>query len=766
MSSRVDVKIGFNCNNRCSFCVQGEKRFSLPAKSKKVVMKELQSGISRGADSVVFTGGEPTINKDLLFFVSFAKSLSYKTIQIQSNGRMFSYEEYCKKLIKHGANQFSPALHGSKSDIHDELVGVKGAFNQVVSGIKNLKKLKQEVIVNVVVNKKNYKDLPKIAKLLVDLKVDQFQFAFIHIVGTAWENRKDIVPEVKKAMPYIKKGLDIAIKNNTRVMTEAVPYCLMPGYENYIAEKIIPESAVFDAGFVIDDYTKYRLERGKSKRKECELCKYYSICEGPWREYPEMFGWDEFVPVIEKKEENLERRYNYYKNFLVTQKENYNNFFLADLLVLIENNKKISAEEIRENWKTFFKDNQKEHVLNFYVHVPFCDSRCSYCMYYSRKASEKNINSYIKNLESQIDYFKDVFKGKTFSSLYFGGGTPSILNEKQLEKILNKLFKSFLFVGGERTFESNPKSTTLSKLKLIKRYGFNRISFGVQNFDKNVLKLANREKQGLDLIKKVIKMAKSLDFEVNTDLMIGLVGDSNEKILNSFEILSALKPDTIALYPLKPSKLYLEKFYNNDNVRFLKDLNKKAGTVRGEIIKNKHKFGYLTKNTNNEIFTSAEPTFYIKNFKEKYTSSYDYTSPLNYEKPCSLFALGTSASSYIFKNMQYHITSDTNDQKIFDAEEKNYWSMDFDERREKIYFILQTLANRKSITFKEYERYFGSKLGDDFKKEISDLKSLGKVRENKKELIFPIDPLERHVSSLFLFDEKKLMKRIVENNAK
>ena len=86
-------------------------------------------------------------------------------------------------------------------------------------------------------------------------------------------------------------------------MTEAIPYCLMSGYEDYVAERIIPDTIIFDAEGVIEDYTLTRCTEGKSKGPDCSRCFYFKLCEGPWKEYPEMFGWDEFKP-IEKSDVN------------------------------------------------------------------------------------------------------------------------------------------------------------------------------------------------------------------------------------------------------------------------------------------------------------------------------------------------------------------------------------------------------------------------------------------------------------------------------
>ena len=296
---RVDIKVGFNCNNKCAFCVQGRKRDYLPAKKVDEIKESLQEAFDKGGREVVLTGGEPCVHPKFFELVKIAKIIGFEEIQIQTNGRMFAYPEFCIKTIKAGATQFGPSLHGHNSQIHDYLTNATGSFNQTVQGIKNLKKLNQFVLTNSVITSKNYKYLPELAKLLVDLGVNQFQFAFIHVAGTALENQDWIVPQKSKIMPYVKRGLDIGIKAGRRVMTEAIPYCLMRGYENYIAEEIMPETRIYDANFVVEDYGKYRRDsgKGKIKREECKNCKYNNICEGPWREYIDIYGWEEFKPI-------------------------------------------------------------------------------------------------------------------------------------------------------------------------------------------------------------------------------------------------------------------------------------------------------------------------------------------------------------------------------------------------------------------------------------------------------------------------------------
>lgn len=294
---RVDIKVGFFCNNRCAFCVQGRKREKLPAKSKKEVIDSLREAHKKGKREVVFTGGEPTLHPNFLELVAEAKKIGFETIQIQSNGRIFAYEDFCLKTIQAGANQFSPSLHGATAKVHDFLTDAKGSFEQTVRGIKNLKKLKQYVLTNSVVTSKNYKTLPQLAELLIQLGVDQFQFAFIHILGTARENRSWIVPQKSRIMPFVKRGLDLGIRAGKKVTTEAIPFCLMRGYEQCIAETNIPKTRIYDSDFVVEDYGTYRKNSGKAKGPRCVDCRFERVCEGPWKEYAEIFGWDEFKPV-------------------------------------------------------------------------------------------------------------------------------------------------------------------------------------------------------------------------------------------------------------------------------------------------------------------------------------------------------------------------------------------------------------------------------------------------------------------------------------
>ena len=305
---RIDIKIGFNCNNHCDFCAQGSKRSEIKRKSFIEIVSVLKDARKKKIDGVVFTGGEPTLHPNLVDAVKVAKKLGFYSIQIQTNGRNFAYYDYCRELKRAGVTEMAPSLHGSKPEIHDSLTRAEGSFKEVVKGIKNCKKLGMYVMTNSVITSLNYKDLPDLAKLFVSLKVDQFQLAFVHIIGSALKNKKTIVPKKKSAIKYIHKALDIGLKEGVRCYTEAIPFCFMKGYEDCVAEQIIPEGPVSDADIYVDSYGDYRRNEGKAKHKKCCKCFYFKICEGPWREYPEIYGWDEFVPARSREHKAESRK--------------------------------------------------------------------------------------------------------------------------------------------------------------------------------------------------------------------------------------------------------------------------------------------------------------------------------------------------------------------------------------------------------------------------------------------------------------------------
>lgn len=277
--------------------MQGEKRYKLGNKTTQEIKKELESAFSKNIRELVFTGGEPTIRPDIIELVSFAKQLGFESIQIQTNGRMFASKKFTGSMIKAGMTEFSPALNGHIPELHDFLSNVPGAWKQTVQGIRNVREFDVLIITNTVVSKPNYRFMSKIAELLVQTGVNQYQLAFVHPAGRAWTDFDSIVPYASLAAPHIHKGLQTGIDAGIKTMAEAMPFCLMAGYEQQVSELYIPPSDVYERGFKIEEWEKWRKTEGKWKGEQCKQCAFYSVCEGPWVEYVKKRGAEEFVPV-------------------------------------------------------------------------------------------------------------------------------------------------------------------------------------------------------------------------------------------------------------------------------------------------------------------------------------------------------------------------------------------------------------------------------------------------------------------------------------
>jgi len=258
MVDRVDVKLGWSCNNLCRFCVQGDKRRRLVDRTTGEALALLEQARA-SADELVLTGGEVTLRADLPELVAAARALGFSVIQLQTNGRRLADEALCDVLLEAGVTEVSPALHGPSAAAHDELTRAPGSFLQTVRGIRNIKSRSGRVVTNSVMTRSTVRLLGPLAHLLVRLGVDQYQLAFPHPLGAAAAHFASIVPRLTHVAAYLPEGLDPGLRAGIGVMTEAVPLCFFaPGYERCAAEGGLPDTRIFDAAGVVLDYTSYR----------------------------------------------------------------------------------------------------------------------------------------------------------------------------------------------------------------------------------------------------------------------------------------------------------------------------------------------------------------------------------------------------------------------------------------------------------------------------------------------------------------------------
>jgi oxygen-independent coproporphyrinogen-3 oxidase len=193
-------------------------------------------------------------------------------------------------------------------------------------------------------------------------------------------------------------------------------------------------------------------------------------------------------------------------------------------------------------------------TAGIYIHIPFCVKRCNYCDFTS--FTKLNfIPPYIDALKREIALRANEGIGLTFDSIYFGGGTPSLLEITYLQSVIDKLYKYYkISKEVEITIEANPESVTLQKLKCYKKLSINRLSIGVQSFDDKVLNCVERIHNSEKAI-EAIQLAREASFDnLNLDLIVGLP----ESNMNTFKVnINALKqhkPEHISLYILMRDK--------------------------------------------------------------------------------------------------------------------------------------------------------------------------------------------------------------------
>lgn len=310
----ADIKLGYSCNNNCMHCIVADNRRYLTSKGLNLdldtdeVKNQMRSAVQNGAKVVVITGGEPTVRKDILELVEYAKSLDF-VIQMQTNGRMFYYRKFARKISRIAPVHYAIALHGHNARIHDSITRVKGSFEQTVEGIKNLmefKKLGQFVTGKIVISKLNMKHLSKIIDLYTELGIKNSNVAFPHGGGNAWLYFDDVVPTYTELKSYLISMIKSCNKHKITVDIETVPFCFLKGYEKHSSELYrAKEIEIRTMEAFTPDFMKMRKDFMKKKPRVCGRCKFDLICEGPWKEYIERFGSSEFKPVAGKKIETV-----------------------------------------------------------------------------------------------------------------------------------------------------------------------------------------------------------------------------------------------------------------------------------------------------------------------------------------------------------------------------------------------------------------------------------------------------------------------------
>ena len=189
--------------------------------------------------------------------------------------------------------------------------------------------------------------------------------------------------------------------------------------------------------------------------------------------------------------------------------------------------------------------------LSVYVHIPFCESLCYYCA--CNKIITKHherAEPYLRYLSREIDlHTAQLGIGQPISQVHLGGGTPTFFNDRQLAELMDMLRRNFtLAPGGEYSIEVDPRTVDAQRLSVLHGLGFNRLSFGVQDFDPEVQKAVHRI-QPAEQVFALVEAARGIGFEsINVDLIYGLPRQTPESFQRTLAQVNQLRPDRIALY--------------------------------------------------------------------------------------------------------------------------------------------------------------------------------------------------------------------------
>ena len=315
-------------------------------------------------------------------------------------------------------------------------------------------------------------------------------------------------------------------------------------------------------------------------------------------------------------------------------------------------------------------------IKHLYIHVPFCKTICSYCDFAHCVYKSELVSKWLKRLKKEFNECND----EQYETIYIGGGTPTSLNVNELESLL-KLIKPHTSKVQEYTIEANPENLSIEKIRLIKRYGINRVSIGLQSSSDRLLKIMNRHHSFLD-VKNVVNNLKDNGINnISIDVMYSIPTQKMSDLKKTIKDVLSLDIPHISIYSLtiEENTLFGKKGYKPLDEELEADM-----------------YDYFVKTLNEYQYIQYE----VANFAKK---GYESKHNLGYWRYEDFRGLSCGSSSKI-KNVRYDKTRDlkyylNNDDIIFDI---NYLS------KEDLMFenIMMSLRTIEGLNIKEFiKRY-------------------------------------------------------------
>ncbi|MDP2905071.1 MAG: coproporphyrinogen-III oxidase family protein [Candidatus Omnitrophota bacterium] len=407
--------------------------------------------------------------------------------------------------------------------------------------------------------------------------------------------------------------------------------------------------------------------------------------------------------------------------------------------------REIGGEAVKAGWKKLLRG--RDYVYpGIYLHIPFCASKCSFCQFFSRALKDRReIDVYLDYLDKEARLYKGIFGPFAWRTLYIGGGTPSLLSLRQLDRLFSGiLYKYFNFSRCiQVAFESNPGSLDAKKLKLLKEYGVNRLTIGVQSMDEKVTSACGRAQKQEDVY-RAFSQARNAGIEyISVDLMIGLPGQTSESIIDTHKRVYELKPDTV----------HFNAFFPSPPTQFVKS----GGFLTERDIAHKNKLLCLAaslqdkKPIGNDEYGLPESDFAGRNIQLvdqiRHNSAY--------------LGLGCSASSHINRCLRYMNTDDISG--YYRALDKNtcpvFLGSRIDMRDEMIFYATANLRY-KGISKKLFYQLFRRRIERVFARELEILEKMKKITVDKEYILSAMDSVYEYLAYSKYFYRDELLRKL------
>lgn len=383
----------------------------------------------------------------------------------------------------------------------------------------------------------------------------------------------------------------------------------------------------------------------------------------------------------------------------------------------------VSPKEVKKSWEktiSLIKKNKAPKQVGIYTHWPYCVSKCTYCFCDSHVSKSHNdFYKYLQLIKKELYFFSDVFRGINIHSIFMGGGTPTLIPDDYFSDLFETLKNAFTIdKNAQICLEGSPHTLTYSKLKIMAKYGVNRLSIGVQSLDPNVLKKVNRL-QTRDGFERSYGFARKLGaFNINIDLIAGLEGQSIKSFINDLRYIILKKPDMISLYLFDPRTYIL---FSQQGKKIHEEKKKNSDFMIKFAEKMLWKSGYIP----SKMYQSSK---YYTNFVDDRQGMHHWG-----KYNASLLGIGYNAVSHAFGTMWYqHPSSEfNNNQKLNYRKLPPFISIRSDEIEEMRKFVIFRL--RDGFSRKEFKDVFRKDISNiiEIYNRLRDLERIGKLSISK-----------------------------------